>query len=424
MLDRTTQPTPSLADKINWIEASAYPLDNGCQLYTVNAGEQEVLRFELIFPKGVGDTSLAATAIGSHMLIDSGTGKKDSKAIAEAFDRLGSYFMVDSGQDFRSLTVFAMRSAFEKTLRVLQEVLEEAAYPEDEVALWKQRNIEQLKVSREKVSWLSRIHFNETLFGKNHAYGFYMDEDGFQQVQAEDLRRFHREQTLTESCLMVLAGKIGEAEIHAVNNAFGKSKRGTGVPRTLAHKVDPMPTVKKHFPKSDAMQCALRIGRIIMTKQHADYIPFQITNTVLGGYFGSRLMSNIREDKGYTYGIGSAIVPNIQSGYFFIATEVGKEVCAPALEEIYKELSKLAHDPIPESEINLVRNYLLGEFQRNLDGPFALADRFKNLKLYGLGYEYLNNYLDFLNNFSSDVVSEIAKKYLSPASMTEIVAGG
>jgi predicted Zn-dependent peptidase len=149
-----------------------------------------------------------------------------------------------------------------------------------------------------------------------------------------------------------------------------------------------------------------------------------MANTVLGGYFGSRLMSNIREDKGYTYGIGSAIVPNIRTGYFFITTEVGKDVCASAVEEIYKELTRLAHEPIPDAEINLVRNYLLGEFQRNLDGPFALADRFKNLKLYGLGYDYLNNYLDYLNNFSAQDVTEMAQKYLSPIEMTEIVAGG
>lgn len=424
MLDRTTQPKPGLADKIQWIEASAHTMDNGCDLYTVHAGDQEVLRFELIFPKGVGDTANAPTAIASHMLMDSGTNKKDSKTIAEAFDRLGSYFAVESGADFRSLTVFSMRSAFTKTLDVLKEVLEEAAFPEQEVMLWKQRNMEQLKVSREKVSWLSRIHFNETLFGKNHAYGYYMDEDDFNRVHAEDLRRYHQESTLTESCMMMLSGKIGKAEIQAVNRVFGKSKRTAGVPISSALDIIPSAPTKKHFPKSDAMQCGLRIGRVMMTKHHPDYIPFQMANTVLGGYFGSRLMSNIREDKGYTYGIGSAIIPHIRTGYFFITTEVGKDVCASALEEIYKELSRLAQDPIPAAEINLVRNYLLGEFQRNLDGPFALADRFKNLKLYGLGYDYLNNYLDYLNNFSAQNVTEMAQKYLSPSEMTEIVAGG
>jgi predicted Zn-dependent peptidase len=216
---------------------------------------------------------------------------------------------------------------------------------------------------------------------------------------------------------------VGDAEIEMIKNALGKSKRSVGTPTTTAPGVHTLATVSKHIAKEDAMQSAIRVGRRVMTKQHPDYIPFQMASAVLGGYFGSRLMSNIREDKGYTYGIGSAIVPNIQCGYFFIATEVGKDVCQPAMEEIFKELERLTKEPAPETEINLVRNYLLGEFQRNLDGPFALADRFKNLKLHGLGYDYLNKYLNYLNNFSSDSLMETANTYLQPAEMTQVIAG-
>ncbi|MFM7766367.1 MAG: M16 family metallopeptidase, partial [Bacteroidota bacterium] len=132
--------------------------------------------------------------------------------------------------------------------------------------------------------------------------------------------------------------KWGDAEIQMIKNAFGHSKRTKGTPATVAPNVSETASVSNHISKDDAMQRAIRVGRRVMTKQHPDYIPFQMASAVLGGYFGSRLMSNIREDKGYTYGIGSAIVPNIQCGYFFIATEVGKDVCQPAMEEIFKEL--------------------------------------------------------------------------------------
>jgi len=423
MLDRKTQPAPAIAEKIEWIEATGHKMDNGGDLYVVNAGEQDVLRLEIILPKGAKDSSSSSLSMAAHQLTDSGTSKMDSKSIAEAFDRLGSFYQSDAGPDFRNYTIYAMRSSFAKTLDVLRHVIEEASFPEQEVELWKKRNVEALKVNREKVSWLSRTAFNEALFGNAHPYGFTAMELDYESITTEGLRTFHSQKTLMDPCMIVLSGKVGDAEIELIKNAFGKSKRSIGTPVSNAPGVPELATASKHIAKDDAMQSAIRIGRRVMTKHHPDYIPFQIASTVLGGYFGSRLMSNIREDKGYTYGIGSAIVPNIQCGYFFIATEVGKEVCQPALDEIFKELERLTKEPAPETEINLVRNYLLGEFQRNLDGPFALADRFKNLKMHGLNYDYLDNYLNYLNNFSNVSLKEIANKYLQSSEMTQVIAG-
>lgn len=423
MLDRKTQPAPAIAEKIEWIEATGHKMENGGDLYVVNAGEQDVLRLEIILPKGATDASSSSLSMAAHQLTDSGTSKMDSKSIAEAFDRLGSFYQSDAGADFRNYTIYAMRSSFSKTVDVLRHVIEEASFPEQEVELWKKRNIESLKVNREKVSWLARTAFSEALFGGTHPYGFTALEHDYESITAEGLRNFHSQNTLMNPCMVVLSGKVGDAEIQMIKNAFGHSKRTIGTPATKAPGVSEMGTTTKHIAKEDAMQSAIRVGRRVMTRHHPDYIPFQMASAVLGGYFGSRLMSNIREDKGYTYGIGSAIVPNIQCGYFFIATEVGKDVCQPAMEEIFKELERLTKEPAPEAEINLVRNYLLGEFQRNLDGPFALADRFKNLKLHGMGYDYLNNYLNYLNNFSSVSLMETAIKYLQPADMTQVIAG-
>ncbi|MFM7823129.1 MAG: M16 family metallopeptidase, partial [Bacteroidota bacterium] len=406
-----------------WIEATGHKMDNGGDLYVVNAGEQDVLRLEIILPKGAFDAGSSSLSMAAHQLTDSGTSKMDSKSIAEAFDRLGSFYQSDAGPDFRTYTIYAMRSSFSKTLDVLRHVIEDAAFPEQEVELWKKRNIESLKVNREKVSWLARTAFNEALFGASHPYGFTALEQDYESITAAGLRNFHSQNTFMDPCMVVLSGKVGDAEIQTIKNAFGHSKRAIGDLATVAPNVSETASVSNHISKDDAMQSAIRVGRRVMTKQHPDYIPFQMASAVLGGYFGSRLMSNIREDKGYTYGIGSAIVPNIQCGYFFIATEVGKDVCQPAMEEIFKELEKLTKEPAPDAEINLVRNYLLGEFQRNLDGPFALADRFKNLKLHGLDYDYLNNYLNYLNNFSSVSLMETASKYLQPADMTQVIAG-
>lgn len=423
MLDRKTPPTPALAEKISWIEASENRLDNGSKLFTINAGEQDLLRLEIILPTSATNGATANLVNATHALTDSGTSRMDSKAIAESFERLGSHYQADSGSDFRSFTIYSLRSSFGKTVDVLREVLEQATFPEHEVELWKKRNVEHVRVNREKVSWLSRTAYADALFGRSHPYGFNPNEEDYASVDSKLIRDFHHSQTHTAKCMMVMAGKLDDREIEIVNQAFGKSIRENDLPTSLAPTPEVKPAQKLKIPKEDALQCGIRIGRAMFTKTHPDYIHFTVTNAILGGYFGSRLMSNIREDKGYTYGIGSVLVPFCMGGSFFITTEVGKDVCSLAVDEIYKELERLKSAPPDSDELNIVKNYLLGEFQRNLDGPFALADRFKSLFLYGLDYSYLNKYLDYLNNFSAENVVEMANKYLNPNDLTEVIAG-
>src|SRR5690606_34435184 len=150
---------------------------------------------------------------------------------------------------------------------------------------------------------------------------------------------------------------------------------------------------KKHFfERDDAIQSAIRVGRLLFNKTHPDYFKFQVLNTILGGYFGSRLMANIRDEKGYTYGIGSGLTNLVRGGYLFISTEVGADVTGAALREIYHELKVLREKTVPSEELETVRNYMLGNFLRSVDGPFSLSEKFKAVWEYGLDYSYFDNY--------------------------------
>jgi len=171
------------------------------------------------------------------------------------------------------------------------------------------------------------------------------------------------------------------------------------------------------------LQSAIRLGRVLFLKNHPDAIPFQILNVILGGYFGSRLMSNIREDKGYTYGISSGVVFLKEAGYFQIASEVGSDVCDKALVEIYKEMDRLCTETIPEAELQLVKNYLRGNVLRSMDGPFALAERFKQVWLHGLDYSYYEKYISTVADITAAQLKDIACKYLQKDSIYELVVG-
>ena len=161
----------------------------------------------------------------------------------------------------------------------------------------------------------------------------------------------------------------------------------------------------------------------MFSKTHPDYVGMQVLNTILGGYFGSRLMKNIREEKGYTYGIGSAVVSLMHGGYFFITSEVGAEVCSPALTEIYNELEILRREPVAEDELQMVKNYMLGSFLKSIDGAFNLADRWKGIMFYNLGYDYYERYIKTVSMITPEELMALAQKYFGKENMSELVVG-
>jgi predicted Zn-dependent peptidase len=221
---------------------------------------------------------------------------------------------------------------------------------------------------------------------------------------------------------VVVAGKFTEDHISAVKELIVKLNFSKSTAINVVENILLNPE-KLYITKKESVQSAIRIGKKMFNRKHPDYFSFSILNTVLGGYFGSRLMSNIREDKGYTYGIGSGLATNVNDGYFFISTEVGADVCKDAVKEIYFEIERLRNDKIPTNELQLVKNYLFGAFQRSIDGPFALADRQKSLYLNSLTNKHLEQYLQELADITPEKLLECAQKHLDQASFTEVVAG-
>jgi predicted Zn-dependent peptidase len=313
------------------------------------------------------------------------------------------------------------------TLPLLKELLRDAVYPESEIETWRTRQVQQLSVQQGKVSWLARTAFNREIYGSGHLYGYTTTADDLKAMTAGNIRESYRNGYNLGDAILVLSGKFTDATLDGINNVLGTIRsepvQTSGQLPDLEPHTARTGIRKIRVDKADAVQSCIRIGKRLFPKSHADFIEMTVVSTILGGYFGSRLMTNIREDKGYTYGIGSALVPQVHGGVFFISTEVGCDVCDAALSEIYNELEHLSQVPVSEDELGLVRNYLIGSFQRSVDGPFGLADRFKAIKLHGLDYQYLERYQEVLHTIDGGTIMELTKKWLSPDSMTEVVAG-
>jgi zinc protease len=425
MLNRTQAPPFRTIDRIDIIKATHNRLDNGIDLYTVSAGSQEITRLEFIFRAGMYHQPATLIASGTNSLLESGTRSYSANQLSDGIDFFGSYLELNVDQDYAVITLFALNKYLEPCLKYIEEMLKYPTFPEDEFRIHVSNKRQKHAINMQKVSVVARRKFTELLFGPDHPYGRDVSDKDFDRLKVTDLREFFESRYHHGNCTVIASGNLPRNLQETLNRYFGSDKWGKGGEKGTGRPEPPVKAGKKKylFPKDDAIQSAIRIGRVLFNKTHPDYFHFQVLNTVLGGYFGSRLMANIREDKGYTYGIGSGLNNLVHSGYFFIATEVGSDVAAPAIAEIYAEIRKLREELVSDAELETVRNYMLGNFLRSVDGPFALAEKFRNIWEYGLDYSFYENYFSAVKSARPQHLRDLANKYLVEDDLLECVAG-
>ncbi|HTA28456.1 MAG TPA: pitrilysin family protein [Bacteroidia bacterium] len=426
MLDRITMPGLALESKINIIQATSHSLPNGVPVYYVNAGTQDVIKIEVIFRAGSREQDVPLVAGSTNSMLEEGTKKHTAEEIASLLDYYGSFLETSVQQDYASVTIYTLGKHIDKALPILEELIKEPSFPQNELEIYLHNNKQRFLVDEQKERVVAAKNFPSLLFGDTQPYGHKTRLEEYDGVKKEHLEAFHKKYYTPGNCAIIASGRVDEKLLNKIGDYFGKDTVGVQnfeplrnyVPHSAKEKVNFIPS-----PKKDSVQSAIRMGRVMFLKTHADAIPFQILNTILGGYFGSRLMSNIREDKGYTYGISSSVIFLQHAGYFNIGSEVGSAVCEAAVIEIYKELERLCNEPVPADELQLVKNYLRGNFMRSMDGPFALADRFKHIWLHNMDYSYYEKYVNALSTITAKELMEMANKYLQKESIYELVVG-
>ncbi|CAN5438958.1 pitrilysin family protein [soil metagenome] len=422
-LDRNIAPPLLAPEKINIQEPEIQHLAGDIPVILINEGTQDVMKVELVFAAGNISGNIPLIPAATSELLDEGSAQHSSAEIAEALDYYGAYLQTECGNDHASVTLYTLSKFLDQTLPYLTEILMTPTFPEEEIATFKIQGQQKLAVSMEKVDYLARRYFIQALYGNDHPYGHFQEEKDYDLITTSALKNFHESFYLNGLLGIVVSGKFTTPEAQKVISELGKC----GFTKSSVQvNLQGLPEGKgrKLVPKKDAVQSAIRIGRRLFNRSHPDYFTFSILNTVLGGYFGSRLMSNIREDKGYTYGIGSGIAPQISDGYFFISTEVGTSVREDAVREIYTEIRKLREELISEEELDLVKKYLYGSFQRSIDGPFSLAERHKTLLINNLNTKHLYLYLETLNKITPDELRQCAHQYLCEVDLFELIIGG
>jgi len=425
MLDRSIAPSFKTIDKIDVIKAQHQKLNNGIDLYSLSAGSQEIVKIEFTFRAGMYHQPATLVASTTNVLLESGTKSFTADQLSDGIDFFGSFLELQVEQDFATITLFSLNKYLDESLKFIEELIKYPVFPEHDFQVHISNKKQKHSINSQKVSVLARRRFSELLFGPNHPYGRDVTESDFDRISITEIKKFFNSHYNALNCTIFAAGNLPKNILDTLNKFFGQDKWG-GIqekPASTLISLDTTATQKHFIQRDDAIQSAIRIGRILFNKTHPDYFKFQVLNTILGGYFGSRLMANIREDKGYTYGIGSGLNNLVHNGYFFISTEVGADVTKQTLEEIYKEIKILREKPVDFSELETVRNYILGNFLRSVDGPFALADKFKSIWEFGLDYSFFDNYFKAVKTVTANELRDLANKYLQEKDLIECIVG-
>jgi zinc protease len=424
-LNRAEVPSMLNATDFNYVlpDITQTKLQNGIPFYYLNAGTQEVVNVDFIFMAGKWQQDVPAVAQAVFSLLKNGTTTKSALQINELIEFYGASVKCNVGTDFSSIVVSCLSKHLHQILPLIFELITESVFTENELAIFKQTTTQMMKVSLKKCDFVANRKIDEFLFGRHHPYGAYNELSDIEALHQKQLTDYCKQNIRFDNCKIFLAGKFNDTIIKEIETIFGASNWNASVliaPKQFTVLAEPQ---KKHRVANDenGVQGAVRLSRNFVTKTHPDFVPMIVVNTLFGSYFGSRLMSNIREDKGYTYGIYSYIYNNMHEGGIGIATEAGKDVCEATVQEIYNEMAVLRNEPVDAEELQLVKNYILGGLLGDLDGPFQIMQRWKNLIINDFTKDRFDSNIQIYKSISAEQIQELANRYLVDDSFYELI---
>lgn len=421
-LDRTSAPEIRSFDKISFHGTSHTSLSNGAELYYINEGEQDIVKIEIYLNAGQTAEVKNLTANFTARLLNEGTRQRTAKEIAEEIDYYGASLRAKANQDFTIISVLTLNKYLDQMLELTADVLSNATFPQKEFDTVIRNSRQKFSINKGKTDFLASLKFRELMFGTEHPYGYPVTDQGLADLSTKDLKQFYTDRYDLSTAKIFASGKVGEAQIASINSCLGALSRKGSSTSELAKNEENKSYRVETIHRDNALQAAIRLGRFLPGKEHEDYNALVILNTIMGGYFGSRLMSNIREEKGFTYGIYSIMSPFLQRNHMMIRTEVGVQHAEAALTEIWKELEKLKTEKVSDKELNLVKNYMLGNLLNESNGPFNKINTAKKLYLYGLKNEDFSSYIETIKNIDATRLQELAIRYYIKDAFTLVLA--
>jgi len=410
-------------ERVEYIEPGRHHLSNGVELFTLNSGDQEVVKIDLSFNAGSWYGSSRLDGTMAALMLQEGTTKYKASEIANIIDFYGAQFTSVSSYDNNYVSLLSLKKYLPKLLPLISELIRDASFPEEEFEILRQKKKQRAIVDEGRVSLIAQKSFLRNLFGDGHPYAPVNSPDFYDTISLEAVKSHYKKFYRPDRMAITVSGFVDEEVIHLIKDNFSSTwgdKNFTGQNNNF---VLPVAEKMKFIEKVGANQNALAIGKLFPTQNHPDFPGLKLLCTILGGYFGSRLMSNIREEKGYTYSIHASPVSFLHHGVFLVFAEVKTDKTDETVTEIFREIEILRNELISEEELIPIQNYLLGRILEDFDGPFSRAQTFASLREANLDFKYYDKLIHTIKTATPSEIRELAQKYLDPESMSTIIAG-
>jgi zinc protease len=411
---------------VTWPRRTRARLSNGMQVVLAEAHSIPKFHGELFFRAGEALVSNRSVGLAemTATVARTGTAKRSSRQIEEDLRRMGADLGTAAGQDTSAISFAGLSEFAEPLLQLVDELAREASFPAPEFERERRQKLEEVRLERTSPGFLAGERLRKVLFGEHPYARISPSEAQVAAYKREDLEAVYREIYKPENALLMLVGDFDpRAMMDTVEKVFGswagkkpQARESSTPPQLRGRRV-----YLVHNPGS--VQTQILAGCQAITRKHPDWIRLGLTNSLYGGAFNSRLVMNIREDKGYTYSPRSGVTPLRQHGYFSVSAAVRNDVVAASLTEIFYELDKLRSLPVPEPELADAQNYLTGVFSMGLATQEGLLSQFSTVELHELPEDYLETYRGKVRELTTADLLATARKYLDSANMQIVIVG-
>jgi zinc protease len=423
-MDRKQQPDITNNFQFKLMDYNRHEFENGCVLLNFPYPILPVAKIDFIFPAGKKYQTAPLVASYANKMLMEGTSSLNQQQIAGGFEIQGASVNTFIQDDYAFVTTYCTKNNAESVLDLLYQILKDSVFPEEQIQILTQNDKQEYLVNMKKVSFLARRAFVKSLFPASYPYAVFAEETDYDSINRNHIIDFHKTNYSFSNCIIVWTGEIEPSSFQLLESLFGKGKKEVaGISEPVMTFTPPSPH-RCDIEVADALQSAVYAGCHLPDPMHEDYHNLNILNTVLGGYFGSRLMKSIREEKGYTYGVGSGIVSNKHASYLLIGTQVKAQYTEDTVNEINNQIIRLQTEFIPQEELELVKNYLTGNLLQGLDGPFAQSKFFISAHKHNIDAQVLLEKISLsIRHITPNIIIQLANKYLKTEQLFYSVSG-
>lgn len=407
--------------QVDLLDVQVDELQNGISFYELKGGKQPVVHLQLVFPAGRWNEKKAMQSFFTASQMLEGTTNKSSQEVSEMIDLHGATIDISASYDIATVELICLSKHLSPMVQLLEEMITSPSFDESELEVKQQIVKQKFQVNLQKTDFVAQRTFLQKAFGQSHPYGYTSSLELFDSIAVSDIKAYHESNFLGTKPIAIFSGDFTNEDLKVVKTMVSQLK--TGENDTKVEWQMNVEYGESYIPFEEAKQTSIRIGKPMIDIHEDEYGMLTIANAILGGYFGSRLMSNLREEKGLTYGAYSHLGSFVDQGYWFIGTDVGKENRELAVGEIKKEIQRMQEELVSEGELELVRNYVMGKYLGKVDGPFSQAKVYKNLFIQSQNKVDFQNRVNQILDTSAEDVRDIANKYWKLDEMIEVLVG-